>query len=154
MEPMDPSTPGRPDAVVRERLVPSAAHLRSPVVDDHSIELLALDPDRLTLELPPLNDVVGMLLWSLGPGVPCLALVGWEAALITGGAGLFLWILNGRPSRSGVAFTEGFLRFRGDDAPAHGIQEEDDVRWRWRGGPVTGGREDGARPSWTGSINP
>ena len=144
--PMDPPDQAQPGTVVRERLTSSAAYLRSPILEDRTIELAPLDPDRATVELPPLAELVGAMAWVLLPAVPCLVFVGWEAAIVAGGTGLFLAVLNRRTSLPGAAFAGGFLQFRGDDAPALGVQEEDDVRWRWRGGSTTGGREDGVRP--------
>ncbi|MGZ8437660.1 MAG: hypothetical protein ACXWXR_03855 [Candidatus Limnocylindrales bacterium] len=133
--------------------MPSAAHLRAHVVDDRSIELLSVDLDRPTVELPPLAELGGVLLGSLVPAVPVLALVGWQPAVVTAGLCLLIRSLSRRVDRSSSVFADGFLRFRGDAAQAQGIQEDDDVRWHWRGGALTGGQEDGTRPSWPGSIN-
>lgn len=154
MEPMDQGSAGRPDAVAPERLERPTSHLRSPVVDDRLIELLPPDPDRPSLEIPSARELVGLLTWVIVPAIPVLLLVGWQAALIAlAVAGLFRW-LNGRAGRTNSVFADGFLQFRGDGARAQGIQEEDDVHWTWSGGPATGAREDSARPSWPGSINP
>lgn len=153
MEPMESAETGQPDAVASERLAPSTAHLRSHVVDDRSIELLSVDLDRPTVELPPLAELVGVLLWSLVPAVPLLALLGWQPAVVTAGLCVLIRSVSRRAAQSSSVFADGFLRFRGD-VRAQGVQEEDDVRWRWRGGAVTGGQEDGTRPSWPGSVNP
>ena len=132
----------------------STARLRSPIVEDRSIELLPLDPDRPTVELPPLGSLSVALIWALTPALPFLLLVGPQPALFAGGVGLLIRELNRRAARPGIVFAEGFLRFRGDDAQAQGIQEDDDVRWSWSGRALTGEREDGARPSWPGSVSP
>ncbi len=147
MEPMDSRESGRPIAVARERLAPAAAHLHASSLDDGAMELLAEDRDRPSVALPPLADVLGALLWSLLPGVPLFALVGWQAALIAGGMGLLVQTWSRRAARPGVQFADGFLQFRGDEGRARGVQEDDEVRWRWPGRAVTGGPEDGARPS-------
>ena len=154
MEPMDSRASGQADIVARERLVPSAAHLRTSRLDDQAIELLAQDRERPSVALPPLADLLGVLLWSLVPAVPLLALVSWQAAAVAGAAGLFLRTVHLHSGRPGVAFADGFLQFQGDGGRAPGVQEDDDVRWRWRSRAVTSGREDGARSSWPGSINP
>jgi hypothetical protein len=147
MEPADPRATGQPGIVACERLEPSKARLRSPLADGHPIELLPIDPDRPTVELPPLGGIIGALAWSLTPALPVLAYVDWPQAVLAGSAGLLLWTLGRHAARSDVAFADGFLRFRGDQAQLPGRREDDDVRWRWSGSAATGGREDGARPS-------
>ncbi|MBI3749910.1 MAG: hypothetical protein HY262_13860 [Chloroflexi bacterium] len=151
---MDSRAPAPPGTVARERLVPSALHLHAARIDDRAIELLAQGRDRPSVALPPLGDLLGMLAWSLVPAVPLLALVDWQAAAVVGGAGLLVREIRRRGGRPEATFANGFLQFQGDEGRARGIQEDDDVRWRWRGGAVTSGREDGARSSWPGSINP
>lgn len=126
--------------------MPSAAHLHVSRLDDRAIELLAHERDRPSVELPPLGDLLDLLLWSLVPAVPLLALVGWQAAVVAGGAGLLARTVQPRSGRPGATFAEGFLQFQGDEGRARGVQEDDDVRWRWSGRALTGEREDGARP--------
>jgi hypothetical protein len=168
MKPMDRRSNGKPDADAHERLkrpaddasgvspvlVIRTSNLRSPIVEDRTIELLAPDPDRPSVEVPPIRELIRPLAWAIVPAVPSLVLAGWQAALIAAGVGVLLQQLSERAGRSTFVLTDGFLRFRGDDARAQGVQEEDDVRWAWTSGAVTGGREDDARPSWPESISP
>jgi hypothetical protein len=147
MESLGSPASGQSGNVARERLVPSAARVHASSLDDCAMELLASERDRTTVALPPLRELLGVLVWSLGPGVPLFALVGWQASVVAGGAGLLLRSVRLRAVRPGLQFADGFLKFRGDDVRARGVQEEDDVRWRWPGRAMTGGREDGTRPS-------
>jgi hypothetical protein len=140
MEPVDPHAAEEPGTVARERLVPAAPRLRSPVRDAGSFDLLALDPNRPSIEIPPLGETVGILLWSLVPAVPLAASVGWQPAVIGAVAGLFLRTLNRFAARSGFQFADGFLQFQNDEAPALGVREDDDVRWHWSRRPVTSER--------------
>ena len=39
--------------------------------------------------------------------------------------------LRVRISGSTVSFGDGFLPYRAQDGWPHGVQEDDDVRWRW-----------------------
>ena len=134
MGPMESPDTKELAAVAPERLNASTAHLRSPVVDDRSIELLSLDADRPTRGAAADSaELVGVLLWSLVPGVPLLALVGWQPAVAAAASCLLIRSLRRHASQSGSLFADGFLRFRGTRC-APGVQEEDDVRWRWRGG--------------------
>ncbi len=51
------------------------------------------------------------------------------------GCGLVLfaaWSLRSVSERRPFSFGEGFVGYRPDPARAHGVQEEDDVRWDWR----------------------
>jgi len=153
MEPIDRHPAGQPGAVAHERLVHPTSRLRSPIVEDRSILLPPPDPERPSLEVPPVGELIRLLAWAIVPAAPFLVLVGWQPALMVGGVALLIRRLSRRAGRATFVFADGFLRFR-DDARAQGIQEEDDIRWTWSGGALTGGPEDGARPSWPGSISP
>lgn len=113
--------------------MPSAAHLHASRIDDRAIELLAQGRERPSVALPPLGDLLGMLAWSLVPAVPLLALVDWQAAAVVGGAGLLVRAIRRRGGRPEATFANGFLQFQGDGGRARGVQEDDDVRWRWAG---------------------
>jgi hypothetical protein len=128
MDSLDRRTSGQPGTVALERLGPAAAHLRATAVD-----LLAQERERRTIELPPLATVIGALLWCIVPAAPVAAFVDWETAAVAGGVGLVLWLMNRLAARSSVRFSDGFLRLP-DDTPAHGVREDDDVRWQWSRG--------------------
>lgn len=130
MESPDRRFSGQPGNVALEPLVRPGTHLRSAVLDDRGIQLLARERQRRTIELPPLSTLVGALLWFLVPAISLLSAVDWEAGAVAGVGGLCLWILNRRAERSTIRFADGFIRFL-DDTPAYGIREDDDVRWRW-----------------------
>jgi hypothetical protein len=140
MEPPDPRTAEQPGAIARGRVAPAPPRLRSPILDAGSFDLLALDPNRRRIEIPPLGEAVGILLWSLVPAVPLAASVGWQPAVIGAAAGLLLRTLNRFAARSGFQFADGFLQFQSDEGPALRVREDDDVRWHWSGLPVTDGR--------------
>ncbi len=140
MEPMEQRAAEQPDTVARQRLVPATPRLRSRVPDAGSFEFLVLDPTRPTIEIPPPDEIIGILLWASIPAVPLAASVGWQPAVIGAAAGLILRTLNRFAAGSGVQFADGFLQFRKDDAPALGVREDDDVRWQWSRGPVTSRR--------------
>jgi hypothetical protein len=106
------------------------------------------------MDVPPVGELIPTLLWASLPAIPLLLLVGWLPAVIGSAIAVLLRALDRRVGHARLLSADGFLRFREDDARAQGVQEEDDVRWTWSGGAVTGGREDGARPSWPGSISP
>jgi hypothetical protein len=133
MDSLDQRTSEQPGLVVLERLADAEAHLHATTVDDRAIQLLAQERERRTIELPPLGTLVRAVLWFIVPAVPLGSLVDWEAAALGGAVGLVLWMLNRLAARSSVQFADGFLRFR-DEAPAHGIREDDDVRWQWSRG--------------------
>jgi hypothetical protein len=133
MDSLDRRTLGQPGTVALERLGPAAAHLHATAVDDSAIEFLAQARERRTIELPPLATVIGALLWFILPAAPVASLVDWETAAVAGGVGLVLWLMNRLAARSSVRFSDGFLRLP-DDGPAHGVREDDDVRWQWSRG--------------------
>lgn len=146
--------PGDDGSDVTPLLVRPTSHLRSPIAEERSIELLSPDPDRPSLVVPPPRELIRTLAWAVVPAIPFLVLAGWQPALMAGAVVLLVREIDRRAGRPTLLFADGFLRFRGDEARAPGIQEEDDVRWTWSGGALTGGREDDARPSWPGSISP
>jgi hypothetical protein len=153
MEPMDHRRADEPGAVVLERLEGlerPASHLRSPIVEERTIDLAPLDIDRPSVEVPPVGRLIPMLAWAIVPAVPCLLLIGWQSALLAASVALLVREVDRRAGRARLLFADGFLRFE-DDARAQGVQEENDVHWTW--GQGGDGRAGGWRPPVVARID-
>lgn len=112
-------------------LLRPVAHLRSPIVEHRWIEPPPPDPDRASLVIPPVRELIAPLAWAILPSVPVLALVGWQSALVVGAAVALVRELDTRIGRATFSFGDGFLPFRAHNAWPQGVQEEDEVHWRW-----------------------
>jgi hypothetical protein len=107
-------------------------HMRSPILARRA------DPQPATadvppgVEMPPLRTFLGPLVWVLVLGLPVLLRVGWQAAAIIAVVALMVREARLRADRSTISFGEGFLGYRGRDGWPHGVQEDDDVHWKWK----------------------
>jgi hypothetical protein len=110
-------------------LVRSAAHLRSPILEQRSAAPAPppADPDRPGLDIPAVPVILRAVGWALLPAIPVLLLVGWLPAVVLG-----VVALGAREMRhASFGFGDGFLPFRAQDGWPRGVQEEDDVHWDW-----------------------
>jgi hypothetical protein len=107
-------------------------HMRSPILArraDPEPGPADLPPN---VALPPLRSFLGPLAWALVPGLPVLARVGWQAALVWGVVALMVREAHQRAARSTISFGEGFLGYRAREGWPHGVQEDNDVHWNWK----------------------
>jgi len=47
--------------------------------------------------------------------------------------GAALWLIRALNRREGFGFADGFLPYHDGDRWPSGVQEDDDIRWRWTG---------------------
>lgn len=142
---IDPSQPGQPTFVdidfvggvyraepgSRPVLHRPSGRMRFPLTDrrsDSSIPRAELIP----VEMPPIREFIGPLLWGIIPALPILVRVGWQAAVVTGLVALIVRAAHLRADRSTISFGEGFLGYAARDGWPHGVQEDDDVHWNWK----------------------
>lgn len=111
------------------------AQFSSPIMRRRVVRPLAPDPDRIGFTIPPVRDVIGPMAWGIVAGVAVLALVGWQAAIIGGVTAAIYRALDQRVSRLEFSFADGFLGFRTTPELAHGVREDNDVRWNWSSSP-------------------
>jgi hypothetical protein len=114
-------------------------HLTSPIMRRRLVVPLPPDPDRLAFSVPPVRDVVGPMAWGMLFAVPILVLIGWQAAVIGAVVITIYRAIEQRASRLEFTFADGFLGFRTTSQTAHGIREDNDVRWNWSATQPTGG---------------
>jgi hypothetical protein len=130
----DPELPeGTSEAVwdLAPVLAGSPPHVRSTIVEQRSAELPPPNPDRPSLVIPPVRELIRPLAWAFVPAVPVAALLGWQPAVIVGAAAVLIRELDRRVGRANASFGDGFLTPRPPDARPTGVQEDDDVRWNW-----------------------
>jgi hypothetical protein len=114
----------------RPVLAQPTARIRSPLIDPapRSAGLHDVPP---TIPMPPLRTFISPLVWAIVPAVPVLLRVGWEASAVVGVVAILIREARLRATRSSLSFADGFLAYAGDSRWPHGVQEDDDVHWKW-----------------------
>ena len=109
------------------------AYLRSPILAHHSIEPRSPvpDPDRPSIAIPQAREFVRPLGWATLAAAPVLALFGWQAAVIAAAVAAVIREIDVQIGRTTFSFGDAFVSFPAQDAWPHGVQEEDEVRWKW-----------------------
>jgi hypothetical protein len=142
---MTQDSPRRPDPARPEllegtdargpRVVPLAvtpvSRLRSPIMEHRRSQPERADEERPTLLVPPLRTFIGPSGIALLAAAPLLLVVGWQAALVAGVLAPALREVHRLAARVTFSFGDGFLPYRVEDGWPQGVQEEDEVRWKW-----------------------
>jgi hypothetical protein len=114
----------------RPVLYRSSGQMRSPLMARRS-EASIPPAEVIPVELPPIRELVGPLVWVLIPALPILLRVGWQSALAAAMVALMVRQARHIANRSTISFGEGFLGYTGMSGWPHGVQEDNDVHWNW-----------------------
>jgi hypothetical protein len=125
---------------VTPEVVAPAPRLRSPIMEHRAVARPFLDDDRPSVMLPPIRTVVGPAGIAALVAAPLMLVAGWQVALIAAAVTAVARELDRRAGRATFSLGDGFLPYRPDTGWPLGVQEDDDVRWKWK--PI---RDHGAR---------
>ena len=111
--------------------VAPSSRMRSPIMEHRRVELPPPEDDRAAFQLPQLRTLIGPSGLALLVAAPILLLAGWQLAILAGLGAAGYRELDRRIARASFSLGDGFLPYRPQTAWSQGVQEDNDVRWKW-----------------------